>query len=240
MSITVLCSSCGSKLKAADSAAGHKTRCPKCGMSLIVPAAEAVSVTPASVAKVAASPPTAIPYSPPAPVIAEVVKQSAAADSKDCPFCGEQVLAVAKKCKHCGETIDVALRAAEEARRAAVNQGQTPMVFMNAGGGGGAAVSDDHAWAGIVEAEPRPRRRRASGGVAAMLELFFGLFFGTFGIGHIYGGHVAFGLFVMFGAWFVLGVNVALIFLGIGFLTLPLCWIAMLIISPLIAASSCR
>jgi TM2 domain-containing membrane protein YozV len=34
-------------------------------------------------------------------------------------MCGEQVLNVAKKCKHCGETLDVALRAAEEARRTA-------------------------------------------------------------------------------------------------------------------------
>lgn len=36
-----------------------------------------------------------------------------------CPFCGEQVLTTAKKCKHCGETLDVALRAAEEAKRLA-------------------------------------------------------------------------------------------------------------------------
>jgi hypothetical protein len=108
---------------------------------------------------------------------------------------------------------------------------------MNAGGG--AAVSDDHSWSQIIEAEPR-RRRRASGGVAAVLELLFGLFFGTFGIGHIYAGNVAFGLLVMFGGWFVLGVNVLLCFVGIGFLTLPLCWLAMLILSPLIAANACR
>jgi len=25
---------------------------------------------------------------------------------KRCPYCGEEVLAVAKKCKHCGEWID--------------------------------------------------------------------------------------------------------------------------------------
>jgi hypothetical protein len=38
-------------------------------------------------------------------------------ETKDCPFCGEEILAVAKKCKHCGETVDVTLRAAEESSR---------------------------------------------------------------------------------------------------------------------------
>jgi TM2 domain-containing membrane protein YozV len=36
---------------------------------------------------------------------------------RECPFCAEQIMPLAKKCKHCGETLDVALRAAEEARR---------------------------------------------------------------------------------------------------------------------------
>jgi hypothetical protein len=39
--------------------------------------------------------------------------------TKACPFCGEQVLIEARKCKHCHETIDVAMRAAEEAQRMA-------------------------------------------------------------------------------------------------------------------------
>jgi hypothetical protein len=38
---------------------------------------------------------------------------------KECPFCGELILEKAKKCKHCLETLDVTLRAAEEAKRAA-------------------------------------------------------------------------------------------------------------------------
>jgi uncharacterized membrane protein YvbJ len=50
---------------------------------------------------------------------------------KECPFCAEDVKVSAKKCKHCGETLDVALRAAEEAKKS----NNSPNVFMNAGGG---------------------------------------------------------------------------------------------------------
>ena len=79
-----------------------------------------------------------------------------------------------------------------------------------------------------------------SGGVAAILEVVFGLFFQTFGIGHMYAGNVVFGLLAMFGYWVVLGVNIVLLYFAIGWCTLPACWIGMLIFSPIIAASSCK
>ncbi|OYY88877.1 MAG: hypothetical protein B7Y45_13870 [Sphingomonas sp. 28-66-16] len=53
----------------------------------------------------------------------------------ECPFCAEQILARAKKCRHCGETVDVAMRKAEEAMRMVDRPAQ--QVFMNAGGGAG-------------------------------------------------------------------------------------------------------
>ena len=56
--------------------------------------------------------------------------------TKECPFCAEQVNINAKKCKHCGETIDVTLRMAEDKKSP-----QNPMVFMNAGGGGASAAA---------------------------------------------------------------------------------------------------
>ena len=52
-------------------------------------------------------------------------------DTVECPFCCEQVSAKAKKCRHCGETLDLAMRKAEEAMRASEKRGD---VFMNAGG----------------------------------------------------------------------------------------------------------
>lgn len=36
-----------------------------------------------------------------------------------CPYCGEQILATAKKCKHCGEWLDESVRAAAGPSRAA-------------------------------------------------------------------------------------------------------------------------
>jgi hypothetical protein len=48
----------------------------------------------------------------------------------ECPFCAEMILARAKKCRHCGETVDVAMRKAEEALRAADRQNGN--VYMNA------------------------------------------------------------------------------------------------------------
>ncbi|MBV9959623.1 MAG: hypothetical protein JO360_14450 [Acidobacteria bacterium] len=76
-----------------------------------------------------------------------------------------------------------------------------------------------------------------SAAAAALLEVFPGFFFQTFGIGNIYAGNVAVGLLFMFGYWFVLFVNILLCFIFIGIITLPLCWIIMMIMSPLIAAN---
>ena len=78
-----------------------------------------------------------------------------------------------------------------------------------------------------------------SGGTAAVLEIPGGLLIQTFGIGHLYSGHVARGLLVMFGYWIVQGINVALMFVLIGWVTLPIVWFLTIVFSPLWAASSC-
>jgi TM2 domain-containing membrane protein YozV len=79
-----------------------------------------------------------------------------------------------------------------------------------------------------------------SGGTAALLEVLPGMFFQTFGLGHIYAGNVGTGLVFMFGYWLLFGINLLLMLVLVGFVTLPLCWIAAMIIAPLTAANACK
>lgn len=95
---------------------------------------------------------------------------------------------------------------------------------------------------GAMPAEPAvhacPHQKR-SGSVAALLEVIPGLFFSTFGIGHIYAGNVAAGLMVMIGFWVLLAINIVLCFVLIGFVTLPLTWLLTLVLSTMSAARAC-
>lgn len=115
------------------------------------------------------APPTAVAVGPP-----PTPPAAPAADSKDCPFCGEEVRATAKKCKHCGEILDVALRAAEEARRAAAAPAAPA----------GNVVNVTNVVGGVA-----PRWSR---GTAALLSLFIP------GLGQMYKGQIVNGL-----AWFL-------------------------------------
>lgn len=82
----------------------------------------------------------------------------------ECPFCAEKILSKAKKCKHCGETIDVALRKAEEALRATNKPTQ---VFMNAGGGASSAA----AAAAAATTASAPRLRAYGHGIHIILSI---------------------------------------------------------------------
>jgi hypothetical protein len=92
-------------MKARDELAGRRVKCGKCGTSIVVPASDL---------------PVAIPVEVPV-AVAVVAAQSTPAPTaavRPCPFCAEVINVEARKCKHCGETLDPAMRAAEEARRA--------------------------------------------------------------------------------------------------------------------------
>lgn len=96
---------------------------------------------------------------------------AAASDTVECPFCAEQINARAKKCRHCGETIDVALRKAEEALRASSRQGN---VYMNAA---------------VAAAPARPAKSRMTAFVLALLLGGIGahkFYLGSSGLGILY------------------------------------------------------
>lgn len=137
----------------------------------------------------AVPPPPSGSLAPPVPAVPIV--QPAPEPTQRCPYCSELVAQSAKKCKHCGEILDVALRAAEEAKRHGPSN--TPMVFMNAGGGGGgssAAASSGGGMAGpIVGTKSRV--------VAAVLAFFFG----WIGIHKFYLGQIGWGIIYVLFSW---------------------------------------
>jgi len=73
-----------------------------------------------------------------------------------------------------------------------------------------------------------------------MLEILPGLFFQTFGIGHMYAGRTGTGLLFMFGYWFVTGINIALCLVLVGFVTWPLCWLGAVVISSILASNAAK
>jgi len=76
--INFSCPHCGHNLEVDESGAGMTVPCPECSKSIEIP----------------------FPELPISPVGEENPK------SVMCPFCGEQILAVAVKCKHCGEFLN--------------------------------------------------------------------------------------------------------------------------------------
>jgi hypothetical protein len=76
------------------------------------------------------------------PVDAEIVEydelQDKTPNTRSCPFCGEQILAVAIKCKHCGEFLDGRRpqQAGTQGTQVVVQQAQHPVYIERQGQGG--------------------------------------------------------------------------------------------------------
>ena len=106
MTISVNCPECGKTLKAKESAAGKKAKCPSCGGAIQIPdvveAVDAESVDDGGsgfdnfddLAGMEASG---------APVEREP-------DRRPCPACGEMIAEKAAKCRFCGEIFDKTLK----------------------------------------------------------------------------------------------------------------------------------
>ncbi len=88
------CPHCAKAFRVDDSYAGKQTKCAGCGQRITVP-----------------------PLPPPLPTVQAIPVPNQ--DTKACPFCREQILAVARKCRHCGEILDVTLRGTQETQRPA-------------------------------------------------------------------------------------------------------------------------
>jgi DNA-directed RNA polymerase subunit M/transcription elongation factor TFIIS len=76
------CPECLNHLTVDSKGAGRAVNCPECSKEIRIPQSNPPEVT---------------------------IRTSQKAESpghRNCPFCGEQVLKVAKKCKHCGEFFD--------------------------------------------------------------------------------------------------------------------------------------
>jgi DNA-directed RNA polymerase subunit M/transcription elongation factor TFIIS len=110
--MTSACPTCGAVLRVPDNAIGRTCKCPNCSARFVPEQSGRPGYAP--VKEVSWSNESNTP---------QPVQQAAAvaqsAPTQECPFCGSLIPVKAKKCRECGETVDVVMRAAEEARRAA-------------------------------------------------------------------------------------------------------------------------
>lgn len=118
MTINVVCPKCQHKLRAPESAAGRKAKCPKCGtaIEITVPTTKPATVhAPDNNAKTVktdrrteAPPVTKNEFLVSA--LDELAEDAANAvveePLKSCPYCSEEIKRSAVKCKHCGEFLD--------------------------------------------------------------------------------------------------------------------------------------
>jgi hypothetical protein len=86
------CPHCEQSLEIPEDMFGQTVECPSCNGSIQLPEPEPQAEK---------TPPLQPKYPAPSPSSLPPQKES-----RDCPFCGEKILAIARKCKHCGEFLD--------------------------------------------------------------------------------------------------------------------------------------
>jgi hypothetical protein len=177
MLIAVVCT-CGSKITVGGHFAGKVGKCKRCGQRLTIPWPEPMAdVVDANSWVHSATLDDEEPIMLPEPV------SSRTADTIECPYCGEEIRAIARKCKHCGEFLDASLR------------GQSVVV-----GAGSTAPQVIVQNTNVIEARRHPGygipEREWSPGIAAVLSLVIP------GAGQMYKGNVGGGICWLIGTIF--------------------------------------
>ncbi len=135
MPISVNCSECGKSLKAPDTLAGKKAKCPQCGAVVPIPAAvldaELIDEPPPLPKKSSAqSKPKPKPADDDGSMFddaAEFEAKDPADDRKPCPMCGEMIAQSAAKCRFCGELFDAGLRKRSQSKSGSRSGDQDPL-----------------------------------------------------------------------------------------------------------------
>lgn len=112
MPIKVTCNSCGKSLKAKDSAAGKRVKCPQCGDPITIPEAvyEAEEVGNGD-SEYDDDYGDDYGYGDDQYDLGDDVANAPAAERrKPCPACGEMIVDKAVKCRFCGEIFDASLK----------------------------------------------------------------------------------------------------------------------------------
>lgn len=113
---------CGKHLKAPESAAGRRSRCPRCGDPVVVPSPEKTVPLPERDLDMPPDSGTRELEIPGGGGAArgDPGRSEPRREGRECPYCGEEILKVARKCKHCGEFFDARPRGKSRKRSAKV------------------------------------------------------------------------------------------------------------------------